>query len=56
MECLDNNWSVFLKMYCMNVVCRKFLYIQLGENRNKYDNGWIKKDLFLKQEVLFRLI
>lgn len=43
MECLDNNRSVPLKMYRMNVACRKSLYTQPGENRNKYDNGWIKK-------------
>lgn len=31
------------KIYRMNVACRKSLYTQPGENRNKYDNGWIKK-------------
>lgn len=40
----------------MNVACRKYLYTQPGENRNKYDNGWIKKDSSSKQEALVRSI
>lgn len=40
----------------MNVACRKSLYTQPGENRNKYDNGWIKKDSSSKQEALLRSI
>lgn len=44
------------KMYRMNVACSKPLYTQLGENRNKYDNGWIKKNSSSKQEALVRSI
>lgn len=40
----------------MNVACRKSLYTQPGKNRNKYDNGWIKKDSSSKQEALVRSI
>lgn len=44
------------QMYRMNVACRKSLYTQPGENRNIYDNGWIKKDSSSKQEALARSI
>lgn len=44
------------KIYRMNVACRKSLYTQPGKKRNKYDNGWIKKDSSSKQEALVRSI
>lgn len=35
----------------------KSLYTQPSENRNKYDNGWIKKkDLSSEQEAFVRSI